>query len=69
MKFYIQIKNNLFYKIETGKVTAINTTPKHKTSGIKEAKCLPNGYVNNLKVITEKEYEEAKKLVEKWENY
>lgn len=56
MQVFLQVKENLFYMIETGKVTTLNTREKTKTSGLSFAKSLPTAYVENVKVIPEIEF-------------
>lgn len=60
MKIYFKQDKHLFYKIETGKVTAINTDKK----SIKNLACVPSIYADKLKVITEEDFKKARKETE-----
>ena len=57
MKIYIKQDNHLFYQIETGKITAINTEKK----SIKNLACVPSIYADKLEVITEEDFKKARK--------
>jgi hypothetical protein len=50
-------QEHIFYKLENGKVTAINTIRKT----IKISVCVPSIYANKLEVITKTDFENAKK--------
>lgn len=56
MEAYLQQEEHLFYKIETGKITAVNTLRK----SIKQTMCVPSIYANKLKVISKEEFIKAK---------
>lgn len=55
---YLQQDQHLFYKLETGKVTAVDINRKW----IKQSVCVPSIYANKLKIITKEEFENAIKL-------
>lgn len=57
MKAYLKQGEHLFYQIETGRVTAVNT----KTKSIKISTCVPSIYASKLYVITEEDFLKAKK--------
>lgn len=50
-------QEHIFYKLENGKVTAVNTLKK----SIKISVCVPSIYANKLEVISETDFENAKK--------
>lgn len=56
---YLKQGNHLFYKIEKGKVTGVDTQRKW----IKSKACVPSIYANVVEVIEKSEYEQAKKSV------
>jgi len=57
MKIYFKQGDHLFYEIETGKVTAVNTEKK----SIKNLVCVPSIYADKLQVITEEDFKKARK--------
>lgn len=57
MEAYLKQGEHLFYKIEKGKVTAINTERKW----VKSSACVPSIYANKVEVISKEEYQKAKK--------
>lgn len=52
---FLKQDHHLFYKLQTGRVTAVNTERKH----IKQTVCVPAIYANKLQVISEVDFEEA----------
>ena len=61
MEAYIK-QEHLFYKLEKGKVTAINTEKK----SIKVSVCVPSIYANKLEVISKNDFEKAKTQIGLW---
>ena len=59
MEAYLKQSAHLFYKIEEGKVTVVNTEKKW----IKSLATVPSIYANVVEVITKDDYEKAKKSV------
>lgn len=63
METYIQVKTNLFFKIENtdngGLITSINTA----TQTIRINKCFPTAYSQDFKLITKEEYEKVKNKI------
>ena len=59
MKCYIKIKDHLYYEISKGCVISINT----QSQTIKRVKTIPTAYVENIDVITEKEFINAKNQI------
>ncbi len=57
MKCYLKVKDHLYYQIEKGNIISINTD----TQSIKRKKCLPTTYAEDFEVISEEEYNQAKK--------
>ncbi len=56
MEAYLKQGEHLFYKIEEGKVTGVDTHRKW----IKSKACVPSIYANVVKVISKKEWDKAK---------
>ena len=56
---YLKIFDHQFYKIETGKCVSINTERQY----LKNTKSLPSGYMENVVIISEEEFEKAKKQI------
>lgn len=56
---YLKIFNHQFYKIENGKCISINT----ERNSMKNTVSLPSGYMKNVTVSSEKEFEKAKQSI------
>lgn len=59
MEAYLKQDKNLFYKIENGKVTAINIERKW----IRSSACVPSIYANKVEVISKDDWGNAKKEI------
>ena len=59
MNICFKLNENLFYRIETGKCECIDVNKKT----YKQLKTLPSGYIENVKVISHKEFNNAKTII------
>lgn len=62
MEAYIKVKDNLFYKLENGKVTSINIDSKYTGQRRKDCKSIPTGYVEFLTIISKEDYINAETI-------
>ena len=58
MKVFIK-QDYIFYRLENGKVTAVNL----KSKSIKVLVCVPSIYTKKLEIITENDFEKAIKEI------
>ena len=59
MEIYLKVKDNLFYKIKTKEIYAVNTN----NGSFRKSKTLPSAYSEDVSVIGKEEFNNALKQI------